>query len=44
MPGHAQMTVDLLADEAREIVSLGIPAVILFGIPEKKDAIGSSSR
>ncbi len=43
MPGHAQITVDLLEDEVREITSLGIPAVILFGIPESKDAIGSSS-
>jgi porphobilinogen synthase len=43
MPGHAQMSVDLLAGEVREIESLGIPAVILFGIPEHKDAIGSAS-
>ncbi len=43
MPGHAQLTVDLLADEAREIARLGIPAVILFGIPATKDATGSSS-
>ena len=43
MPGHAQLTVDLLATEAREIAGLGIPAVILFGIPETKDAIGSSA-
>ncbi len=43
MPGHAQMSVDLLAGEAHEIESLGIPAVILFGIPEHKDAIGSES-
>ena len=43
MPGHAQLTVDLLAGEAREIADLGIPAVILFGIPETKDAAGSSS-
>jgi len=43
MPGHAQMSVDLLAGEVREVESLGIPAVILFGIPEHKDAIGSGS-
>ncbi len=43
MPGHCQMTVDLLADEVREIEMLGIPAVILFGIPEQKDAVGSDS-
>jgi porphobilinogen synthase len=43
MPGHAQMTVDCLADEVREIVDLGIPAVILFGIPAAKDATGSAA-
>jgi len=43
MPGHAQLTVDLLADEAREIARLGIPAVVLFGIPATKDGTGSSS-
>jgi porphobilinogen synthase len=43
MPGHAQMSVDLLADEIRTIDALGIPAVILFGIPESKDSIGSDA-
>ncbi len=43
MPGNFRLSVDMLADEAREIVSLGIPAVILFGIPETKDATGSSA-
>ncbi|MFN0056130.1 MAG: porphobilinogen synthase [Planctomycetales bacterium] len=43
MPGQAQMTLDLLADEVREVVGLGIPAVILFGIPASKDATGSSA-
>ncbi len=43
MPGHAQLTADLLADEVEEIVSLGIPAVILFGIPQQKDAAGSDA-
>jgi porphobilinogen synthase len=41
MPGHSQMTVDHLTEEAREIVDLGIPAVILFGIPAAKDFSGS---
>ena len=41
MPGHAQLSLDLLAEEAREVGSLGIPAVILFGIPDHKDATGS---
>jgi porphobilinogen synthase len=43
MPGNFRLSVDLLANEAREIASLGIPAVILFGIPETKDAAGSSA-
>jgi porphobilinogen synthase len=43
MPGHAQMTVDLLAAEVREIRALAIPAVILFGIPDHKDNSGSAS-
>jgi porphobilinogen synthase len=43
MPGQYQMTVDHLAAEAREIAALGIPAVILFGIPEHKDAHGSDN-
>lgn len=43
MPGHYQMSVDNLAKEAKEIKSLGIPAVILFGIPEHKDEIGSEA-
>ncbi len=43
MPGHSQMTVDLLAEEIAEIDSLSIPAVILFGIPEEKDAVGSDA-
>ena len=43
MPGQVQMTVDHLAAEAREIAGLGIPAVILFGIPAEKDAAGSDN-
>ena len=43
MPGHAQITVDLLEEEIREIENLGIPAVILFGIPEHKDHVGSDA-
>ncbi len=41
MPGTFQLSVDQLAEEARELKSLGIPGVILFGIPESKDALGS---
>lgn len=40
MPGHDQITIDLLAAEIAEIEALGIPAVILFGIPEHKDPQG----
>ncbi len=43
MPGHAQLSVDLLADEVREVADLGIPAVILFGIPQWKDMTGSAA-
>ena len=43
MPGHFQMSLDHLAKEATEIQSLGIPAVILFGIPAYKDACGSEA-
>ncbi|MCB0205962.1 MAG: porphobilinogen synthase, partial [Anaerolineae bacterium] len=43
MPGVYQFTVDQLADEARTIAALGIPAVILFGIPAVKDATGSDN-
>lgn len=41
MPGHAQRSVDMLNDEIDEIAALGIPAVLLFGIPLHKDATGS---
>lgn len=41
MPGNARFSVDQLVEECREIESLGIPGVILFGIPGKKDAMGS---
>jgi porphobilinogen synthase len=43
MPGCAQMSVDVLVEECRELASLGVPAVILFGLPEHKDAVGSSA-
>lgn len=43
MPGHSQLSVDNIVKEAKEIKSLGIPAVILFGIPEHKDEVGSSA-
>lgn len=43
MPGIAQWTVDRAVSECQEVDALGIPAVILFGIPEHKDAIGSEA-
>lgn len=43
MPGQFQFSVDQLASEAREIEGLGIPAVVLFGIPEHKDGCGSGN-
>jgi porphobilinogen synthase len=42
MPGTFQMSVDEAVKESREVNELGIPAVILFGIPETKDATGAS--
>jgi porphobilinogen synthase len=43
MPGISQLSVDLLVKEAGEVAALGIPAVILFGIPKKKDEKGSEA-
>lgn len=43
MPGNFQWSPDTLADECKEVEGLGIPAVILFGIPETKDADGSQA-
>jgi porphobilinogen synthase len=43
MPGQYQWSVDRLPGEVEEIARLGIPAVILFGIPATKDAIGSEN-
>lgn len=43
MPGQFQWSVDRLSEEIEQIAALGIPAVILFGIPETKDACGSDN-
>jgi porphobilinogen synthase len=43
MPGVYQQSVDRIVEECRELESLGIPGIILFGLPETKDARGSSS-
>lgn len=41
MPGVFQLSVDRVVAEARELWSVGVPSVILFGIPETKDAVGT---
>jgi len=43
MPGNFQLSADELVKEAREIEKLGIPAILLFGIPATKDAVGSEA-
>lgn len=43
MPGVFQMSIDILVEECKEVASLGIPAVILFGIPDHKDEVGSGA-
>ena len=43
MPGNFQLSIDLLVEEVKEVHQLGIPAIILFGIPEHKDEVGSDS-
>ena len=43
MPGCYQMSVDMVVEEARELRGMGVPAILLFGIPEKKDERGSQA-
>ncbi len=43
MPGNYQWSVDLLIKECEEVARLGIPAIILFGIPDKKDETGTEA-
>lgn len=43
MPGHYQWSVDTVVDECKEVEQLGVPAVILFGIPEHKDSRGTQA-
>ena len=42
MPGQFRLSIDLLVKEAGEVAGLGIPAVMLFGIPDRKDERGTS--
>ena len=43
MPGHYQLSIDNLVKTVKEASGLGIPAVILFGIPDKKDPLGTGA-
>src|SRR6185436_6458976 len=43
MPGVYRQSPDCIVEECKEVESLGIPSVMLFGIPEKKDARGSEA-
>jgi porphobilinogen synthase len=43
MPGIFQQSPDQIVEECREVAGLGIPAVILFGLPERKDETGSEA-
>lgn len=43
LPGQARLSPDLLPELGRELLRLGIPAVLLFGVPDRKDEVGSSA-
>ncbi len=43
MPGQSRLSVDLLADQAKEIRAAGLQSVLLFGIADEKDALGGGS-
>ena len=43
LPGQFHLSVDMIVKEAEELWSLGVPSVILFGLPDAKDAVGSRS-
>jgi porphobilinogen synthase len=43
MPGVFQMSIDVVVEECKEVEKLGIPGVILFGIPDHKDEVGSGA-
>ncbi len=43
MPGHYQLSIDNFLKTAREAFELGIPAIVVFGIPKKKDPLGTSA-
>jgi porphobilinogen synthase len=43
MPGNYQFSIDKIGEECEEVARLGIPGVLLFGLPESKDEIGSGA-
>src|SRR6185295_10047510 len=43
LPGQAQVSVDEAVADAKECESLGIPSIILFGVPDQKDEIGAEA-
>ena len=43
MPGHFQLSIDNLLNTAKEAHELGIPAIVLFGVPDKKDSLGTQA-
>jgi len=43
LPGHVQHTVASIVAEAKRLAALGVPALVLFGVPERKDAEGSGA-
>ena len=43
MPGHYQLSIDNLVKTAKKAYKLGIPAIMLFGIPKSKDPLGTSA-
>src|SRR5437870_1052777 len=43
MPGQARLSIDELVKDAKDVAGLGIPAILLFGLPEEKDPRGSEA-
>lgn len=43
LPGNYHLSIDMLIEEAKQVRDLGIPAILLFGLPEKKDAAASEA-
>ena len=43
MPGQARVSIDELLKEAKDVAGMGIPGVLLFGVPEEKDPRGSEA-